>query len=456
MTTIWTRNVLFSGLLLTGLAGCGKAANEGDSSPSSAVSGDTHALSATREHQYPGAGFIVHEWGTDTVVVGSDGSLQRGLHHEEEDLPGFVYDRMKAGELSESVVVKMETPVTYFYSDAPRQVRVSVDFPRGVFTQWYPAVAGFSPGLGDRGDGPYDPVLDLRQPFLRPACADKYGVLGNGRLHWNNVEVRSRQAVPMLPEAPLDTFTWAHARDVAANLLTVSGVPGATDAPQDERFLFYRGLGNFELPLRVSSLLGGRISAVNETTLPVSAAVLINVGKDRGAFVLNRRGGDLLNVEVPSLDRAAALADFTGNLAYEVIALLDETGLYHDEAVAMVKTWKRQWFGTPGVRVLYLMPQSWTNSSIPLTVTPPPDELLRVMMIRVEVITPELEQLDTTMARLLASPTTEALAKQHFNSLGRFAEPRLRRALSLLGEPSYGQAYLGSITSAETRQRVGE
>ncbi len=36
----------------------------------------------------------MHEWGTDTVVVGSDGSLQRGLHHEEEDLPAFVYDRL--------------------------------------------------------------------------------------------------------------------------------------------------------------------------------------------------------------------------------------------------------------------------------------------------------------------------------------------------------------------------
>src|SRR4051812_19303097 len=37
--------------------------------------------------QYPGTGFRVHEWGTNTIVVGSDGSMQRGLQHEEEDLP---------------------------------------------------------------------------------------------------------------------------------------------------------------------------------------------------------------------------------------------------------------------------------------------------------------------------------------------------------------------------------
>src|SRR4051794_16088827 len=98
MTTRWTRNVLFSGMLLTGLVGCGKAVDEGESSA---------ALSASREHRYPGSGFIVHEWGTDTIVVGSDGSLQRGLHHEEEDLPGFVYDRTKATMLPGSVAVKM-------------------------------------------------------------------------------------------------------------------------------------------------------------------------------------------------------------------------------------------------------------------------------------------------------------------------------------------------------------
>ena len=44
---------------------------------------------------YPGTGFRVHEWGTNTIVVGSDGSMQRGLHHEEEDLPSFVYDRRR-------------------------------------------------------------------------------------------------------------------------------------------------------------------------------------------------------------------------------------------------------------------------------------------------------------------------------------------------------------------------
>src|SRR5690349_2772394 len=121
---------------------------------------------------YPGKGFVVHEWGTDTVVVGSDGSLQRGLHHEEEDLPSFVYDRVRAGTLpgSTSVHVKMETPVTYFYSDKPMKARVQVAFPSGVLTQWYPAVASFYPWVAEANAAPglasgADPVLGPAFPW---------------------------------------------------------------------------------------------------------------------------------------------------------------------------------------------------------------------------------------------------------------------------------------------------
>ena len=91
---------------------------------------------------------MVHEWGTNTVVVGSDGSLQRGLHHEGDDLPSFVYDRMKeAGLCRIPSVDKMETPVDYFYSDTALEAKVRVDLPEGVLTQWYPAVSSFAPAV---------------------------------------------------------------------------------------------------------------------------------------------------------------------------------------------------------------------------------------------------------------------------------------------------------------------
>lgn len=415
--------------------------------------------------QYPGQGFIVHEWGTDTVVVGSDGVTLRGLHHEEEDLPAFVYDRIAAGQLdgSTSVHVKMETPVTYFYSEVPRSVDVSVGFPAGVFTHWYPAVAWFEPFIAAPGAIPKlpqysDPVLDPLFPFASDLCRTEYGAIGGGQLHWGAVGVLARDAEEALPAAPLGEFTWSHARAVDANLVEVAGVPGAT-TPQHERFLFYRGLGNFPLPLTLTVGDGPTLTVTNDSALAVGRLFVVHVAADRGAFAEwgdGVSGGQSVTDPAPALASAPPLDLFADALGERVTEALDATGLYHDEAAAMVETWKRQWFRTPGLRVLYLVPQSWTDASIPLTIAPPPGSTTRVMMIRAEVLTPEQEAQDVAAASLLSDPNDAAAGKQHFFDLGRFAEPRLRRAAALLGEPAPVVEFLSQIVHADTRVALGE
>jgi hypothetical protein len=421
---------------------------------------------------YPGKGFIVHEWGTDTVVVGSDGSLQPGLQHEEEDLPAFVYDRVGAGQLNgaTSVHVKMETPVTYFYSDVPRTAKVSVAFPSGVLTQWYPAVRSFYPFVA----GPNavvglstwaDPALDADFPFGTQTCQDKHGQIANGLLDWGPIEILPRDAAITLPEASLEQFTWSHARAVAANPVRIAadplagGAPTTTGAPEAERFLFYRGLGNFDTPARVTAAMN-EVAVENTHDKPLGALFVVNVGKDKGAFQAFPEGvpaGQTIPAIAPSLaEGALPLEAFTQALGEAVTVALDGAGLYHDESLAMVATWKRQWFKTPGLRVFYLAPQAWTDASIPLTVDPAPDAVTRVMMIRVEVITPDLEGADVEAAKGLASTATEAAARAHFLALGRFAEPRLRRALALLGEPPWGDSFLAEVAAAETRGAIGE
>jgi len=472
MATYRSLGILFSSLVVTSLVGCGTNVGGADSgeapaatpkpTPTTPAPGTTPTTAGLR---YPGHGFIVHEWGTNTVVVGSDGSLQRGLHHEEEDLPGFVYDRIKAGTaLGYPTVVtsKVETPVTYFYSDTPRKVDVAVDFPAGVLTQWYPGVKAFSPPLlmhWTGGEHVVDPVLDTTVQFEFPDCKEQYSHAALGRLDWGQVEVLPRAAKVALPVAPLAESTWSFAREVGANPLRVSAVAGTEGAAEDEQFLFYRGLGNLDFPLQVGAVPGGKVSVSNPSKIAMGRLFVINVGKGKGAFTVKEEGvsgGESVEPAIPSLDGAASTAVHVEALAAKVTEALDATGLYHDEALAMVSTWKRQWFGTPGVRVLYLMPQTWTDAALPLTITPPPEEMLRVMMIRVEVITPELEQIDAAMAKLLSQPLTEGVARAHFEALGRFAEPRLRRALAVVGDPALGQAYLASVTSAETRAGIGE
>jgi hypothetical protein len=419
-------------------------------------------------NQYPGRGFVVHEWGTDTIVVGSDGSLQRGLHHEEEDLPSFVYDRIKAATLlgatpSPSVTIKMETPVTYFYSDVPRTVHAAVSFPKGVLTQWFPGVTSFLPPVAAPNsmvmNEPLtfaDPVLDVAFPFVSDLCRTKFAAVGSGLLDWGSISVLGRDASVGAPFAPLDKFSWSYARDVASN--PVQAANGET-----EHFLFYRGLGNFDLPVTVN-VTGPGIAGLgdNPVTLKngfseaIGPVFMMNVAKDEAVFKQFPQGiapGGELSDKLPMLYGTLPLDTYAEQLSAAVTGALDDTGLYHDEAVAMVNTWKRQWFRTPGQRLLYVIPQTWTDASIPLTIEPKPDTMLRVMLIRVEIITPEQEAEDVAALAGLDGKSNASL--EHFTSLGRFAEPRLRRALAL--SPSAGgQDYLAQIATANTSVSSGE
>src|SRR6059058_3683978 len=103
---------------------------------------------------------IVHEWGTFTNFAGSDGVYMEYRPLVFNDLPEFVLDRGGQTTLAKSRPApgtlflgkariisrsRMETPVTYFYTDAPMQVEARVDFPHGMLTDLYPAAKSMSP-----------------------------------------------------------------------------------------------------------------------------------------------------------------------------------------------------------------------------------------------------------------------------------------------------------------------
>ena len=58
----------------------------------------------------------------------------------------------------------------------------------------------------------------------------------------------------------------------------------------------------------------------------------------------------------------------------------------------MVNTWSQSYFGNEGIRVLFVMPQAWTDSFIPLEINPKPAQIVRVMVGRLELLTSEREQ----------------------------------------------------------------
>ena len=122
---------------------------------------------------------------------------------------------------------------------------------------------------------------------------------------------------------------------------------------------------------------------------------------------------------------------FAASVADDLAGRLVESGLYPKEARAMVNTWRASYFMSDGVRALFVLPQAWTDRFIPLRITPQPDELVRVMVGRIELLTPERERAAETAISSLASPDP-AVRERAFTVLrdqGRYVEPIVRRTM---------------------------
>jgi hypothetical protein len=110
--------------------------------------------------------------------------------------------------------------------------------------------------------------------------------------------------------------------------------------------------------------------------------------------------------------------------------LLVTHGLYPKEAEAMVRTWEDSWF-EEGFRVFYLLPRQQTDAVLPLEITPKPTELVRVLVGRMEIMTPEAgQEIFQLLTRLKSAPgiqNAEALRVQR--RYGRFLAPMVREVL---------------------------
>lgn len=96
------------------------------------------------------------------------------------------------------------------------------------------------------------------------------------------------------------------------------------------------------------------------------------------------------------------------------------------------------WFGENGTRLLYLVPGELTDKLLPLSVEPAPNECVRVLVGRLETLTPEDCQ---RLAAALAGngrdeTTTPAAIKAELASLGRFAEPAIQFNISQTSDPT--------------------
>ena len=335
---------------------------------------------------------VVHEWGTFTVLQDAHGNPVPGVNINEESLPPFVHklaanlapDSHELGPLIglgptaglrskgikryyHAALMRMETPIIYLYppKDEPaRPIDLQVQFKGGWITEWFPNAAVDAPG--------YKPRHETLMKDLSPETV--------GRISWNGLRVKPGAQSPQT-----DFPVWL--------------APRATEAPalftpegEVEDYLFYRGVANLEGPLRVT-----RNDDQFEITPNPKAQVSVEAQfPSMKMWLVHIDAGETLRFRTvkPGWQRAFTDAEITAAssegdrlaLRAAMKSMLVDDGLFEDEAEAMLNTWEVSYFRTPGLRLFFNLPQSWTDAVLPLSVSGYDTEVKRAMIGRVELV----------------------------------------------------------------------
>ena len=347
----------------------------------------------TADEQHAAPDLTVHEWGTFTAIAGKDGRavewLPLGLPRlpPSTDLPQFVEHINSVDfKLGLRGTIRMETPVLYFYSPRDLTVSVKVSFAKGLITEWYPHADRVQPG-----------------GVMSDTSLSRLSV--DGSIEWTHVTVSPNLAVEF-PSEERPNHYYA-ARDTASSPLRVQARTGE----QQEKFLFYRGVSASPLPTSARLTSGGKLLVESLSEDEIPNAILF---ERRGKRVGYRLTGALTGATTVA---PPALNGNVDSLCGDLEEILVDQGLYRDEAHAMVETWKDSWF-EEGSRLIYIVPRTFVDKVLPLTIDPVPGQIVRVFVGRLEIMTPA-----TVMAvRTAQAHNDEATLDKY----GRFLEPILQ------------------------------
>jgi len=317
----------------------------------------------------------VHEWGTFTTVAGADGqAVQWRPLSGPADLPCFVtalnpnsIKTDRGGVPGLKATVRMETPVLYFYSPREQTVRAKVEFLQGVISEWYP------------------------QANVPPAIFARTLASGYGSIEWNDVRV-TPGAKPNLPTDSGKSHYYA-ARETDAASLQVGS--------QQEKFLFYRGIANFPVPVSAMVARDGTIAVKSIGEYGIGTFIMFERRGNRLGYRIVHPHANEISVGRP------ALTESVESLREALRGLLVEQGLYPREAAAMLETWRDSWF-EDGARLFYLLPQATVDAILPLQIQPRPAAITRVFVGRMEIVTPEIQ---TDVARAIRMNDRQTLRK---------------------------------------------
>lgn len=322
----------------------------------------------------------VHEWGTFTTLTTSGGKHLSGLYLDEEKLPSFVYN-LDMRETADSqakiitpkdcklknVTVKMETPVLYFYSPKEMDVNVRVDFTSGYISQWYPQRSG---GSGH--------ITDCTEPIDFSNASKSSYIEWSGRLQKQGIAEKYTQPA-------LNSSLWMSPRVTKSNLITTKDT-----LAQTEKYLFYRGVGNFGVQMKTEFNEHGLFAITNSSTEQIAYVMVYHKPMNGPAEVwwAGSMGAGVTVTMYPKTMERVTVERVKTNFRNAMAA----SGLYKDEADAMLKTWEHSYFDMPGLKVFWIVPRVVTDAVLPLQVQPLPLDVERVLVGRSEVLTPNFEE----------------------------------------------------------------
>ena len=347
-----------------------------------------------------------HEWGTFTSIAGRDGqAVEWSPLTGSTDLPAFVEHFRNTGfKRGLRGTVRMETPVIYLYDSREETVSVKVAFAKGLITEWYPRASRVEPAANI-----FDGTL--------------YQKHTDGSISWDSVTL-SPNLRAEFPRDNVDNHYYA-ARMTSSTPLRVKTASGE----QHEKFLFYRGVSSFSVPLSAKLTSAGDLQVENRSTAEFPNIIFFERRGDKVGYGI---GGTLqreTTLKAPELN--ASIDD----LARDLEGMLGAQGLYPDEALAMVETWRGSWF-EEGSRLLYIVPREFVDGVLPLSIIPAPAQTVRAFVGRLELVTPATEE--AVESALLSGD------KATLKTYGRFLEPILESMIQKVPSPARArQLYQG-------------
>jgi len=369
---------------------------------------------AAKEARPVYSGPTAHEWGTFTSIAGRDGSAVEWLPLTgSTDLPGFVeHFRYNGFKLGLRGTVRMETPVLYFYDSRQETVSVKVSFAKGLITEWYPHAAHVEPAAN---------IFDgtLLQPHP------------DGSIAWDSVTI-SPNVTEEFPRENSGNHYYA-ARMTSSTPLRVQSSAGE----QQEKFLFYRGVSTFSVPLSATLIPSGELYVENHGQEEIPNTIRF---ERRGEKVGYRIGGAL---QKEALLDPPELTGTIADLGRELEGMLVAQGLYQDEAHAMVETWRGSWF-EEGSRLLYIVPTAFVDGVLPLSIHPAPTQTERVFVGRLEIVTPATEN---AVEGALATHDSATL-----KMFGRFLEPILQVMIQKESNPAKAQRFNQALNTYYSKE----